>query len=337
VRYGIPLLGDRIAPRCTFAESVLMVAMRRNRARREKSVLLPNHSLLDLAEVLSDYHVDTLVCGGISRHNKDYLRSQNVGVIDNVACTVDEVLQAIRKGSLRSGFGLADSGPQDEVTTRTAQPDTVSASEPESAAPDVDCLACTNRLCMSGKPCEALTRVKSMPAIDRETVQMLEAALDISSEAERTLCRLSELIYFCLEMRYSRIGLAYCVDLQEPAEILANVLRRFFDVFPVSCKIGGQKIFDPMTTSDDRRPIDRRRTIACNPRKQAAVLNGLGTDLNVLVGICMGADCVLTAASEAPVTTLFVKDKSLANNPIGAVYSDYYLNEAARAAPRDRA
>ena len=40
---------------------------------------------------------------------------------------------------------------------------------------------------------------------------------------------------------------------------------------------------------------------------------------------------VLTASSigkaEAPVTTIFVKDKSLANNPIGAVYSHYYLTD----------
>jgi uncharacterized metal-binding protein len=74
----------------------------------------------------------------------------------------------------------------------------------------------------------------------------------------------------------------------------------------------------------------------CNPQGQAAALNHIGTDINVLVGTCMGADCVFSAASEAPVTTLFVKDKSLANNPIGAVYSDYYLNEAARALQRPK-
>jgi len=35
------------------------------------------------------------------------------------------------------------------------------------------------------------------------------------------------------------------------------------------------------------------------------------------------------------VTTLFVKDKSLVNNPIGAIYSDYYLNEVTRAPASD--
>ena len=43
----------------------------------------------------------------------------------------------------------------------------------------------------------------------------------------------------------------------------------------------------------------------------------------------VGADCVFNQASHAPITTLFVKDKSLANNPIGALYSEYYLRESA--------
>jgi uncharacterized metal-binding protein len=47
----------------------------------------------------------------------------------------------------------------------------------------------------------------------------------------------------------------------------------------------------------------------------------------------MGADCIFSRFSDAPVTTLFVKDRSLANNPIGAVYSDYYLKEGIQTAP----
>jgi uncharacterized metal-binding protein len=68
----------------------------------------------------------------------------------------------------------------------------------------------------------------------------------------------------------------------------------------------------------------------CNPLGQAAVLNQFGSELNILVGINLGMDCIFTTASEAPVTTLFVKDRMLANNPIGAIYSDYYLSEIAR-------
>lgn len=161
---------------------------------------------------------------------------------------------------------------------------------------------------------------------------MLEASLDISTEKERTLCRLSELIYFCLEMGYRRIGLAYCVDLAEPAETLARVLRRFFAVHPVCCKIGGAVVSDPLSGPQGERGQRLARQVACNPQGQAEALNRIGTDVNVLVGLCIGTDCIFSRCSDAPATTLFVKDKSLANNPIGAVYSDYYLKEATQAA-----
>jgi uncharacterized metal-binding protein len=165
---------------------------------------------------------------------------------------------------------------------------------------------------------------------------MLESAQDITFEAERTLCRLSELIYFCLEMKFHRIGVAYCFDLSEPTRILVNVLRRFFETIPVCCKIGGKVIPDPEMVTRGHAAREVIGPVACNPLGQAMALNARETDLNVLVGLCVGTDCVFAKASEAPVTTLFVKDKSLANNPIGAVYSDYYLKEAAQA-PQVRA
>jgi uncharacterized metal-binding protein len=87
------------------------------------------------------------------------------------------------------------------------------------------------------------------------------------------------------------------------------VLRRFFEVVPVGCRLGGGA------------------TAACDPSRVAAYLNSHKTELNVLVGFCVGADSIFTRGSAAPVTTVFVKDKSLANNPIGAVYSHYYLTD----------
>jgi uncharacterized metal-binding protein len=163
--------------------------------------------------------------------------------------------------------------------------------------------------------------------IDRET---LETATDIAYEEDRTLCRLSELIYFCLGMKYRRIGIAFCVDLLEATEILTGVLRRFFEVVPVCCKLGGARISDPMMNRGAGSDSAEHGHVACNPLAQAELLNRMETDLNVIVGLCMGADCVFTKASLAPVTTLFVKDRSLANNPIGALYSEYYLTEAIR-------
>ena len=346
MRYGIPILGDRVAPRCTFADSVLLIVLRRNKAKCENEVTLAHHSLADLVDILSEYRVDTLICGGISRESREFLDSRDVTIIDNVVGTVDELVTALRTGTLRSGYGLectpdsvSGSDKSKEVTASGNRPDDYSDSPINKSMVGIsdreaDCLACTDHVCLRGESCRLSKSFKDRPIVAREMARMLEASLDISSERERTLCRLSELIYFCLEMHYQRIGVAFCEDLREPAEILVRVLRRFFDVFPVSCKIGGKS--DPATTTTEAFPNDKRRFVVCNPRGQAEVLNSLDTDLNVIVGICMGADCVFTQASESPVSTLFVKDRSLANNPIGAVYSDYYLKEAVQASARTK-
>ena len=104
-----------------------------------------------------------------------------------------------------------------------------------------------------------------------------------------------------------------------------SILRRFFEVYPICCKIGGNSTFDPQTGHAVSNSGSDFTKIACNPLAQANMLNKIGTDINIIVGLCMGVDCVFTKASNAPVSTLFVKDKSLAHNPIGALYSDYYL------------
>jgi uncharacterized metal-binding protein len=58
----------------------------------------------------------------------------------------------------------------------------------------------------------------------------------------------------------------------------------------------------------------------CNPIVQAKILNAKQTDLNVIVGLCVGHDTLFIKHSEAPVTYLIVKDRVLAHNPAGALY-----------------
>jgi uncharacterized metal-binding protein len=198
---------------------------------------------------------------------------------------------------------------------------------PDTGREETDCLRCPNPVCLRGEGCWTASAVAD-GADPAGAAKVLEAAADISLEPERRLCRLAELVYFCLEMDYRRIGVAFCVDLREAAGILAGVLGRFFDVSAVCCKIGGiprkRGAADPVVES----MTGAVHALACNPLGQADALNRKGTDLNVAVGLCVGTDFLFAGASRAPVTTLFVKDKSLANNPIGAVHSEYHLRES---------
>jgi uncharacterized metal-binding protein len=309
-------MGDRVAPRCTQADGLLMARVSHGRVVSHARVALAVRSPVELLDVVSEHDVEKLVCGGVSREVREALASQDVAIVENVACSAAEVLAALDAGSLCTGYGLG--APPSPGTLLPG-----GASGPSrSHEGGLDCLACEDRVCLAGERCPGAPPRDARP-LPEELGGLLEAATDIAREEERTLCRVAELVYFCLEMRFRRVGLAFCRDLLEPTRILADILRRFFELVPVWCKVGG-------VAADDAD------TAPCNPLGQAAALNAARTDVNVVVGLCIGADCLFNRASEAPVTPLFVKDRSLANNPIGALYSDHYLRESVNPAAGSR-
>ncbi|MFH0944161.1 MAG: DUF1847 domain-containing protein [Planctomycetota bacterium] len=322
MRYGIPVLGQRVAPRCTIAESLLIVTWCDGRIVGRVTVPLDGSTWAEVLPALADQRIDTLVCGGIDHINRGAVEALGMTIIENVACTSGEVIDAIRMGTLRPEFGF---GGEIRVATPGDPPLKRDFLAGGKGLGRVDCLACEDRVCLRGAPCSALQI--DVVGENQNELKTLEATRDIALERERTLCRLSELVYFCLEMNYRRIGVAYCQALAGPTRILVSLLRRFFSVYPVWCKIGGRPA--PEADSLGATPASPD-LIACNPRGQAAALASANTDINVAVGLCMGADCLFARASRVPVTTFIVKDRSLANNPIGALYSDHYLREVAR-------
>jgi len=313
--YGIPLFRERVAPRCTIADSILLVKATSDGIDLKERFRIEEKSWIELLKILNDNKVDTLVCGGINfEHRKSVLES-DISIIDNVACSGEDIIKAIEDKTLRPGFGFSIN-----LDKYSESMDKNINDENDWLAKNIDCLSCKDRFCLEGKICNLASRLNSYEKKNKEIKQILNSAMDISLEEERKLCRFSELIYFALEMDYKRIGVAYCTDLSEPAEIFTQVMRRFFEVFPVCCKVGGKRLSESIYIGNKK--------IACNPLGQAEILNKIGVDFNVIIGLCIGADCVFSKSSNAPVSTLFVKDKSLANNPIGALYSKYYLNEA---------
>jgi uncharacterized metal-binding protein len=310
MRWGVPLLGDRVAPRCTVADGLLLARVSHGRVVSDAHVTVTLRSPVELLDAVAEHRVERLVCGGVSREVGEALAAQGVVIVENVACSAEEVLAALDAGSLCSGYGFKSTC----VGEGTLVP-------PEVTPAGIDCLACESPVCLQGRPCPGAPTIGARPPAG-DLGGLLDAATDIAQEEERTLCRVAELVYFCLEMRFRRVGLAFCKDLLEPSRILAGVLRRFFEVVPVWCKIG--------------TPEDDGEAAPCNPLGQAAALAAARTDINVVAGLCIGADCVFARASEAPVTHLFVKDRSLAHNPIGALYSDHYLRESANPSPAHR-
>jgi uncharacterized metal-binding protein len=130
-------------------------------------------------------------------------------------------------------------------------------------------------------------------------------------------------------MGYQKLGVAFCIGLAREADSLCAILERDFEVSSVCCKLCGieKALFSLERLHGDVVADEPKSEAMCNPIGQALILNKERTDLNIILGLCIGHDTLFTAYSEAPVTTLAVKDRVLAHNPLGALYSGYYLTK----------
>ena len=108
--------------------------------------------------------------------------------------------------------------------------------------------------------------------------------------------------------------------MSKEAEILNKILSKEFKVFSTACKICGLEKEGFITEPG----WEGKYKISCNPLGQAEVFNNKNTQLNIVLGLCLGHDMLFAKYSKAPSTTLAVKDRVLAHNPLGALYSVFY-------------
>jgi len=159
---------------------------------------------------------------------------------------------------------------------------------------------------------------------DPDIQRIAVAAAETESENYCRMTRVGETVEFARKIGAKKIGLAHCVGLLAEAGIMARILRKNgFDVVSVSCKCGEQKKADiGIPESCHNTGVNM-----CNPVLQAKYLNAAGTDLNILIGLCVGHDSLFYKYSDAFVTTLVSKDRVMAHNTVGALYqADKYLN-----------
>lgn len=151
---------------------------------------------------------------------------------------------------------------------------------------------------------------------DPEVKELLKVASAGTARALSTgLCRAEELVSFIKAMGWHRIGIAGCSALLSEQRLMAKLLRSHgFDVYGVACKAGSirEEELDLCPKGEG--------IVSCNPVLQAKKLNAYGTDLNVVMGLCIGHDMLFQKYAEAPCTTFVVKDHALRHNPIAALY-----------------
>jgi uncharacterized metal-binding protein len=153
----------------------------------------------------------------------------------------------------------------------------------------------------------------------------LESARTESSGYLRTT-RIEDTMDFARRIGAEKLGIAHCVGLVREARLAQNIfLAGGFQVFTACCKVGSidkEKI--GLLDSEKVRP--GQYEALCSPVGQAAVLASVGTQLNVLVGLCVGHDALFFMHSKAPATVLIAKDRVLGHNPVACLYTSnsYY-------------
>ena len=143
-----------------------------------------------------------------------------------------------------------------------------------------------------------------------------------------TKTRMVEIYEFAEKMNYRRLGLAFCAGLTQEAAIVDQILTDHgFEVVSVLCKAG--RTPKEMVGITDKDKIHRGTDEAmCNPIFQAKLLNQSETELNILLGLCVGHDALFFKHAEAPTTVLAVKDRVTGHNPLAAIYlSDSYYRK----------
>jgi uncharacterized metal-binding protein len=138
--------------------------------------------------------------------------------------------------------------------------------------------------------------------------------------------RVQETSEFAKRMGYKKLGVAFCSALAREALFLVQILEaQEFEVVSVACKAGCIPKEKIGVDDKDKVQIGEFESM-CNPITQAMILNDEKTDLNIMVGLCVGHDSLFLKYSEAFSTVLVSKDRVLAHNPAGALYNSktYY-------------
>ena len=169
--------------------------------------------------------------------------------------------------------------------------------------------------CQANHYLEAIEQAKSEYAT-QGVIDIYEAACVVGAVNDGFRPRIEEAVDFARHLKLSKIGFAACNAFKKELELIIKLFTsKDLDVVCVACQIG--------RVSAEERGVPQLKEYInsfCNPIAQAEILNREGTQLNFIVGLCMGHDILFTRYSRAPVSTLIVKDRMTANNPAAALY-----------------
>ncbi len=166
--------------------------------------------------------------------------------------------------------------------------------------------------------------------------RVARAAAEIEGRYYGRLTRVEEIVEFARGIGAEKIGIAACVGLSAEARTFARILdAKGLKSYGVICKVGSVDKTE-IGIPEQLKLEPGEHEALCNPIMQAKLLNREKTDLNVIIGLCVGHDSLFIKYSKALVTTLITKDRVLGHNPAAALYTSgfYYKRLLAKDEPK---
>jgi uncharacterized metal-binding protein len=170
--------------------------------------------------------------------------------------------------------------------------------------------------CQANRFLEEIEKTKRA-YLEPETIDLYRAACVVGAVNDGYRPRIEEALDFARQMKFYKVGFAACTAFSAELKVITKLFAGAgLEVVSASCAIG-------RVSAENRGlpELGKYLNSGCNPLAQASILNKAGTQLNFILGLCMGHDILFSQHSKAPVSTLIVKDRLLGNNPAAALYA----------------
>lgn len=181
---------------------------------------------------------------------------------------------------------------------------------------------CLTKQDINGTPAEEeIEKIRQHLNQDNEDAKIYRASVETEGFFFCKDTRVEEVIEFAKRLGCRKIGIATCHGLIREAKIFSRILQAHgFDCLTAGCKVGNLDKTQ-LGIDEDTKINPGGFEAACNPILQAKILNAHHTDLNVIIGLCVGHDSLFIKYSDAIVTTLITKDRVLGHAPALALYT----------------
>ena len=180
--------------------------------------------------------------------------------------------------------------------------------------------------CLTVNLSEEDTQWAAVRYVEDRNHEIMVASAEVEYEGYCKWTRVQEIMEFARKIGAVKIGIANCIGLVHEARLFAKILRaNGFEPYSVICKVEGRA----KSSVGIPKKCEEIGPAMCNPILQARLLNQAKTDLNVVIGLCVGHDSLFYRYSDAYVTTLVTKDRVTGHNPAAALYTShsYYKKE----------